>query len=127
MLILITTSLAGRRASFHPCNFTPVIPLCALDQIGVGVYNIKFPVLRAIIHFGGPVTLATYIFSHSVISIAATLSIHTMSNKAVIPFLVGMMLLTGVCNTILNKYQVRTALVVDISVFVARPLSRNSY
>lgn len=75
--------------------------------------------------FWGLVTLATYIFSYSVISVAATL--HTMSNKAVIPFLVGMMLLTGVCNTILNKYQVRTALVVDISVFVARPLSRNSY
>lgn len=53
--------------------------------------------------FWGPVTLATYIFSYSVISVAATL--HTMSNKAVIPFLVGMMLLTGVCNTILNKYQ----------------------
>lgn len=29
-----------------------------------------------------------------------------MVNKAVIPFLVTMMLVTGVCNTILNKYQV---------------------
>ena len=28
--------------------------------------------------------------------------------RAVIPFLVGMMLLTGVCNTLLTKYQVRT-------------------
>lgn len=27
--------------------------------------------------------------------------------RAVIPFLVGMMLLTGVCNTLLTKYQVR--------------------
>jgi hypothetical protein len=27
-------------------------------------------------------------------------------NKALIPFLVTMMLVTGVCNTILNKYQV---------------------
>jgi len=27
--------------------------------------------------------------------------------KAIIPFLVGMMLLTGVCNTLLTKYQVR--------------------
>lgn len=29
-----------------------------------------------------------------------------MANKAVIPFLVAMMLLTGVCNTLLTKYQV---------------------
>lgn len=29
-----------------------------------------------------------------------------MASKAVIPFLVGMMLLTGVCNTLLTKYQV---------------------
>ncbi|KAI5928511.1 hypothetical protein F4810DRAFT_643954, partial [Camillea tinctor] len=28
-----------------------------------------------------------------------------MANKALIPFLVGMMLLTGVCNTLLTKYQ----------------------
>lgn len=28
------------------------------------------------------------------------------SSKAVIPVLVGMMLLTGVCNTLLTKYQV---------------------
>lgn len=28
-------------------------------------------------------------------------------HKALIPFLVGMMLLTGVCNTLLTKYQVR--------------------
>lgn len=28
--------------------------------------------------------------------------------RAIIPFLVGMMLLTGVCNTLLTKYQVRT-------------------
>lgn len=27
--------------------------------------------------------------------------------RAIIPFLVGMMLLTGVCNTLLTKYQVR--------------------
>jgi hypothetical protein len=26
--------------------------------------------------------------------------------RAIIPFLVGMMLLTGVCNTLLTKYQV---------------------
>lgn len=31
-----------------------------------------------------------------------------MANKALIPFLVTMMLVTGVCNTILNKYQVRS-------------------
>lgn len=30
-----------------------------------------------------------------------------MAAKALIPFLVGMMLLTGVCNTLLTKYQVR--------------------
>lgn len=30
-----------------------------------------------------------------------------MANNALIPFLVTMMLVTGVCNTILNKYQVR--------------------
>lgn len=30
-----------------------------------------------------------------------------MAAKAVIPFLVAMMLLTGVCNTLLTKYQVR--------------------
>jgi hypothetical protein len=30
-----------------------------------------------------------------------------MAVKAVIPFLVAMMLLTGVCNTLLTKYQVR--------------------
>ena len=30
-----------------------------------------------------------------------------MANKALIPILVTMMLVTGVCNTILNKYQVR--------------------
>jgi hypothetical protein len=29
-----------------------------------------------------------------------------MANKAAVPFLVTMMLVTGVCNTILNKYQV---------------------
>lgn len=28
------------------------------------------------------------------------------NKKAVIPFLVAMMLLTGVCNTLLSKYQV---------------------
>jgi hypothetical protein len=27
--------------------------------------------------------------------------------KAIIPFLVGMMLFTGVCNTLLTKYQVK--------------------
>lgn len=32
-----------------------------------------------------------------------------MATKAVIPFLVGMMLLTGVCNTLLTKYQVRAS------------------
>lgn len=30
-----------------------------------------------------------------------------MANRGLIPFLVTMMLVTGVCNTILNKYQVR--------------------
>ncbi len=29
-----------------------------------------------------------------------------MSSRALIPLLVGMMLLTGVCNTLLTKYQV---------------------
>ena len=31
-----------------------------------------------------------------------------MSAKSAIPFLVAMMLLTGVCNTLLTKYQVRS-------------------
>jgi hypothetical protein len=31
-----------------------------------------------------------------------------MATRAAIPFLVGMMLLTGVCNTLLTKYQVRS-------------------
>lgn len=30
-----------------------------------------------------------------------------MASRAVIPFLVAMMLVTGVCNTLLTKYQVR--------------------
>lgn len=30
----------------------------------------------------------------------------TMASRAMIPFLVGMMLFTGVCNTLLTKYQV---------------------
>jgi hypothetical protein len=30
-----------------------------------------------------------------------------MATKGVIPFLVAMMLVTGVCNTLLTKYQVR--------------------
>lgn len=29
-----------------------------------------------------------------------------MASRAMIPFLVGMMLFTGVCNTLLTKYQV---------------------
>lgn len=33
-------------------------------------------------------------------------SLDKMANNALIPFLVTMMLVTGVCNTILNKYQV---------------------
>lgn len=33
-----------------------------------------------------------------------------MAVKAAVPFLVAMMLLTGVCNTLLTKYQVRKAL-----------------
>jgi hypothetical protein len=33
-------------------------------------------------------------------------STDNMAAKAIIPFLVTMMLVTGVCNTILNKYQV---------------------
>lgn len=33
-----------------------------------------------------------------------------MATKAVIPFLVAMMLLTGVCNTLLTKYQVSALL-----------------
>lgn len=33
-----------------------------------------------------------------------------MAHKAVIPLLVGMMLLTGVCNTLLTKYQVSNTL-----------------
>lgn len=31
-----------------------------------------------------------------------------MASRAAIPFLVAMMLFTGVCNTLLTKYQVRT-------------------
>jgi hypothetical protein len=31
-----------------------------------------------------------------------------MANRAVVPVLVAMMLLTGVCNTLLTKYQVCT-------------------
>lgn len=31
-----------------------------------------------------------------------------MESRGLIPFLVAMMLLTGVCNTLLTKYQVRT-------------------
>lgn len=30
-----------------------------------------------------------------------------MASRAAIPFLVAMMLVTGVCNTLLTKYQVR--------------------
>lgn len=30
-----------------------------------------------------------------------------MASRGVVPILVGMMLLTGVCNTLLTKYQVR--------------------
>jgi hypothetical protein len=33
-----------------------------------------------------------------------------MAVKALIPFLVAMMLVTGVCNTLLTKYQVRPPL-----------------
>lgn len=33
-----------------------------------------------------------------------------MASKSIVPFLVGMMLLTGVCNTLLTKYQVRIAM-----------------
>jgi hypothetical protein len=33
-----------------------------------------------------------------------------MAVKAAVPFLVGMMLLTGCCNTLLTKYQVRLSL-----------------
>lgn len=32
-----------------------------------------------------------------------------MTSRAMIPVLVAFMLLTGVCNTLLTKYQVRTA------------------
>jgi len=32
-----------------------------------------------------------------------------MTTKAVVPFLVAMMLLTGVCNTLLTKYQVTSS------------------
>lgn len=41
------------------------------------------------------------------IAISHSSSIVKMTNKAAVPFLVTMMLVTGVCNTILNKYQVR--------------------
>lgn len=34
----------------------------------------------------------------------------TMASQAAVPFLVAMMLLTGVCNTLLGKYQVRKIL-----------------
>jgi len=37
-----------------------------------------------------------------------------MAPKGAIPFLVGMMLLTGVCNTLLTKYQVRSLMSVDV-------------
>ena len=33
-----------------------------------------------------------------------------MAKQIMIPFLVAMMLLTGVCNTLLSKYQVRQSL-----------------
>ena len=33
-----------------------------------------------------------------------------MAKQVMIPFLVAMMLLTGVCNTLLSKYQVRLSL-----------------
>lgn len=33
-----------------------------------------------------------------------------MPKQVIIPFLVAMMLLTGVCNTLLSKYQVRYSL-----------------
>lgn len=36
----------------------------------------------------------------------------TMTSRTAIPFLVGMMLLTGVCNTLLTKYQVRSNVVI---------------
>ncbi len=39
---------------------------------------------------------------------SAPAELPVMAVKAVIPFLVAMMLLTGVCNTLLTKYQVRT-------------------
>jgi hypothetical protein len=38
-----------------------------------------------------------------------------MARRAFIPFLVTMMLVTGVCNTILNKYQVRHVYVLSSS------------
>lgn len=46
------------------------------------------------------------------------------SQKAVVPVLVGMMLLTGVCNTLLTKYQVWLPFyrhtLLDYTDFVAR-------
>jgi hypothetical protein len=40
-----------------------------------------------------------------------------MAVKAVVPFLVAMMLLTGVCNTLLTKFQVRLSICTAIRSF----------
>lgn len=44
-----------------------------------------------------------------------------MATKAMIPFLVTMMLVTGVCNTILNKYQVRSVLTSSCDLLSTKP------
>ena len=51
----------------------------------------------------------------------------TMASRAAVPFLVAMMLLTGVCNTLLTKFQVRmrqprTRLVCHVDSFADAPV-----
>jgi hypothetical protein len=47
------------------------------------------------------------ILEYHAISPGRRIARDTMASKGMIPFLVGMMLLTGVCNTLLTKFQVR--------------------
>jgi hypothetical protein len=48
-----------------------------------------------------------------------------MTNNALIPFLVTMMLVTGVCNTILNKYQVSPGVMAAVKDILANRFSSN--
>lgn len=47
-----------------------------------------------------------------------------MASKAMIPFLVAMMLLTGVCNTLLTKYQVSPFTTGDNIEVETQPITR---